>query len=97
LLGETEMINLSFTLSNPFSSRYSSVYDTSGKTWMPHKFWEFEIYKNSSIIGFSFDLTMRTDHAGFGFSFELFGWRVDYRFYDSRHWNDETECWEVYE
>jgi hypothetical protein len=92
-----KMINLSFTLSNPFSSRYSSVYDTSGKTWMPHKFWEFGIYKNSAIIGFSFDLTMRQDHAGFGFSFELFGWRVDYRFYDSRHWNDETECWEVYE
>ena len=91
------MINLSFTLSNPFSSRYSSVYEKSGNTWMPHKFWEFGIYKNSAIIGFAFDLTMRQDHAGFGFSFELFGWRVDYRFYDSRHWNDETDCWEVYE
>ena len=91
------MIYLSFTLSNPFSNRYSVVYEKSGKSWNPHKFWEFEIYKNSAIIGFAFDLTMRQDHAGFGFSFELFGWRVDYRFYDSRHWNDETDCWEVYE
>ena len=88
------MINLSFTLSNPFSNRYTCVYEKTGKTWMPHKFWEFGIYKNSSIIGFTFDLTMRTDHAGFGIGFELFGWRVDYQFYDSRHWNDKTECWE---
>ena len=91
------MIYLSFSLSNPFSNRYTCVYENSGKTWNPHKFWEFEIYKNSSIIGFAFDLTMRQDHAGFSFGFELFGWGVDYRFYDSRHWIVEIECWEVYD
>jgi hypothetical protein len=91
------MIYLSFSLANPFSNRFSVVYEKSGKTWNPHKFWDLTICKNSAIIGFCFDFTMRQDPAGFGFDIELFGWNIDYRFYDSRHWDIETGRWETYD
>jgi len=88
------MITLSLSLSNPFSNRYSVVYDKTGKTWNPHKFWDLSICKRSSIIGFTFDFTMRQDHAGFSLEIELFGWSIEYRVYDNRHWDYENGCWE---
>jgi hypothetical protein len=91
------MIHLSFNLSNPFSNRFGGVYEKFGKTWMPHKFWEFNIYKDNSIFKGSFKFSIREDHAGFEFDFGLLGWSVEYRFYDSRHWNYENDCWETYE
>ena len=88
------MIYLSLSLSNPFSNRYSVVYDKTGKTWNPHKFWDLSICKRSSIIGFTFDFTTRQDHAGFSLEIELFGWSIEYRFYDNRHWDYKNGCWE---
>ena len=88
------MINLSFTLSNPFSNRYTCVYEKTGKTWNPHKFWDLTICKRSSIIGFTFDFNMRQDHAGSGLEIELLGWSIEYRFYDCRHWDYKNGCWE---
>jgi hypothetical protein len=88
------MIFLSLSLSNPFSNRYSVVYEKTGKTWNPHKFWDLSICKKSSIIGFAFDFTMRQDHAGFSLEIELFGWSIEYSFYDNRHWDYENGCWE---
>jgi hypothetical protein len=88
------MIYLSLSLSNPFSNRYSVVYGKTGKTWNPHKFWDLSICKQSSIIGFTFDFTMRQDHAGFSLEIELFGWSIEYRFYDNRHWDYKNGCWE---
>lgn len=88
------MIFLSLSLSNPFSNRYSVVYHKTGKTWNPHKFWDLSICKRSSIIGFTFDFTTREDHAGFSLEIELFGWSIEYRFYDNRHWDYENGCWE---
>lgn len=88
------MINLSFILSNPFSTTFSSVYEKSGKTWIPHKFWEFNVYKTSHLIDFTISYTMRQDHAGFETFIGLLGWSVEFRFYDSRHWDYENICWE---
>jgi hypothetical protein len=88
------MIYLSFSLSNPFSNRYSCVYEKTGKTWNPHKFWDLTICKKSSIIGFTFDFNIRQDHAGSGLEIEFFGWSIDYRFYDDRHWDYKNGCWE---
>ena len=88
------MIYLSFTLSNPFSNRYTCVYEKTGKTWNPHKFWDFSICKSNSIIGFTFDFTMRQDHAGSGLDIGFLGWNIEYRFYDSRHWDYKNGCWE---
>ena len=91
------MINFSFNLFNPFSNRFKTVCEKSGKTWMPHKFWEFNVYKDNSIIRLTFDFTIRTDHAGFGLDIALLGWSVEFRFYDSRHWDHTNNCWETHE
>jgi hypothetical protein len=95
--GGTELIFLSFALINPFSTRFSSVYCKSGKTLMPHKFWEFGIYKTNAIIRCILEFTTRQDHAGFGVELDLLGWGIEFKVYDNRHWDDEKECWEVYE
>jgi hypothetical protein len=88
------MIYLSLSLSNPFSNRYSVVYEKIGETWNPHKFWNLYICKRSSIIGFTFDFNTRQDHAGSGLEIELLGWSIEYRFYDNRHWDHQNGCWE---
>jgi hypothetical protein len=88
------MIYLSFSFTNPFSNRFSAVYEKTGKTWNPHKFWDFSICKTSSIIGFTFDFNTRQNYAGSGLEIELFGLSIEYRFYDSRHWDYTNNCWE---
>jgi len=87
------MIYLGFELSNPFINRYSCVYEKEWKTWNPHKFWALTIVKNSSIVGASFNWSMRQDHAWIGFDISLVGWNFDFRLYDSRHWDHTNNCW----
>ena len=91
------MINFSFNLFNPFSNRFKTVYAKCGKTWMPHKFWEFNVYKDNSIIRLILEFTIRTDHAGFTLEIALLGWLIEFKFYDSRHWDHTNNCWETYE
>lgn len=91
------MINLSFVITNPFSTRFSSVYCKSGKTWIPHKFWEFDVYKCNTIIRFFLYFKIRQDHAGFGMELGVFGLDFEFRVYDNRHWNSLENCWKVYE
>jgi hypothetical protein len=52
----------------------------------------------TSILGINIDYTTKCDHAGA--SFELNILKMIYFnvvFYDHRHWNYETETYEVYE
>jgi len=91
------MIFLSFAIINSFSTRYVQVYTKTGKTWMPHRFWEFEVYKSNAIIRCILEFTTRQDHAGFGMELDLFGWGIDFKIYDHRHWDFENNCWEIYE
>jgi hypothetical protein len=40
------------------------------------------------------DLNWRqTDHAGPWITLNLFGWTVDARIIDNRHWDDERNTW----
>lgn len=91
------MIYLSFSFTNPFSNRFSAVYEKTGKTWNPHKFWEFSVQKDNSILKGWFEFTIRQDHAGLNFEFGILGWGVNFVLYDHRHWDDENNCWENYE
>ncbi len=91
------MINLCFVLSNPFSNRFGGVYEKSGKTWMPNKFWELGVYKTNSIILFTFNFTIRGDHAGLKFDFGILGLDINFMIYDNRHWDYDNDCWETYE
>jgi len=42
-------------------------------------------------------ITNRCDHAGVHFWFELMGAYIAFTFYDSRHWNEENNRYEVYD
>jgi hypothetical protein len=79
------VIGFNFDISNLFSDRFNCVYIKAGKTWFAHKFWELGIYENNSIISLNFSIKVREDHPGFYFCCALFGWGIDFEFYDSRH------------
>jgi hypothetical protein len=90
------MISLNFNLRNPRSHEFknfcSRVYDTPFK----HKFVELEFYKDSTIISFMVNWTVRQSHAGLDIEFGLFGYNVHFNFYDNRHWNSEEGRWMFY-
>jgi len=84
------MINLNFSIRNPWSQKFKNlgfvIYDSIFK----HKYIEIELYKDSSIICFNFSWTIRQSHAGVDIELGLFGYCVHYNFYDNRHWNYEA-------
>ena len=84
------MIYFGFAIRNPFLQRHKQVRD-----WVipvsTNKTVEVGIYRNNSIIGGSFGVTgFKQDHAGFHFDLELFGWNLDFIFYDNRHYDERT-------
>ena len=91
------MINISFNIRNPFSSRWECLYTKSGETPFKNKFWELQVDKTSDILGFDFRFTTRQDHAGIFVLLALFGYDIIFNFYDSRHWNDDEGRWKAYD
>lgn len=87
------MINLNFTIRNPWSKRFDSIYARHGSTPFAKKFWELQLYKSSDVIAITVEVTHRQDHAGFRLELGLFGYNIDFNFYDNRHWNDDTQSW----
>lgn len=63
-----------------------------------HKFWEIQIEKwdeTINYINFHVELTRKTDHAGFRFTFEICGYFLAFNIYDSRHWDEKTNNWRI--
>ena len=90
------MINFSFGLDNPFSSRWANVFSRSaflGK----HKAVEFEVYRDTTIISLMFRLTARQSHGGVILDIGLLGYSVSFQYYDTRHWNDEENRYYIYD
>lgn len=82
------MIYLGFALRNPFSQRHQALW-TKDIPVCKNKSIDMGLYKNNSIIGFSFNITgMQQDHKGFSFNLELLGYNFDFTFYDHRHHED---------
>jgi len=83
------MLTLSFIINNPFwvNKRFENLLCLSGKTWLEHKFWEFEVLKESCLFAINIRSTIKKDHAGLSILFGLLGYSVEYTFYDNRHWN----------
>lgn len=91
------MIHLSFNISNPWwNNRFSNIKFWAGETPFKHKFWEVQLMKTHSLLGFSFDYTTRRDHAGVRVNIGLLGYELDFNFYDNRHWNHEASDWYKY-
>jgi hypothetical protein len=80
-----------FLLPNQY---WENLYGNSGKTPFPHKFWELNVYSSNIILGYKFQFSTQTDHAGLFMSISLFRFTVEFQIYDHRHWDDEENCWE---
>jgi hypothetical protein len=91
------MINLHFNIRNPRSKVFKNFWCRSYKTPITNKFIELEFYKDSSIVSFNFDLTVRQSHSGLDFEVGLLGFCVHFMLYDNRHWNHEKDKWERYD
>lgn len=90
------MIHFNFGLSNPFSSRWATVYYKVG-TFAKHKGGEIQITKDNTIVSISFRWSMWRDHAGMSLDIGLLGYTVSAQYYDTRHWNEEEGRYYIYD
>ena len=93
---KNDMISFNFNIRNPWSNTFKNIGFIGYETVFKHKYIEIELYKDSSILSFSFNWSVRQDHAGIEFSLGLFGYTVRYQFYDNRHWNHKEGRWMFY-
>ena len=92
------MINIHLCLSNPWKRDcFKNLLCYGGKI-SQNKSWEFELYQhNYEIVKAVTQLTFNRDHAGFTLNIALFTFGIEFTIYDTRHWNYETNSWEVYD
>ncbi len=88
------MLSFNFTVNNPWSNRFKNIKTWHGRTPIPNKYWEFQIYRDNSIVAVEGRLTTRRDHAGSQLSIGLLSWRAEVTFYDKRHWDHQLNRWE---
>ena len=86
------MIGFSAAIQNPWSDAFRSVFVKHGSL-TKNKTWEVEVVRTNAIVGISFSLTARTDHAGVMVSFSFLSFDVTAHVYDNRHWDDEKGGW----
>ena len=80
------MIFIGFALRNPWSQSFDIVFYKAFAI-SKNKSIEISLYKNNCIVEGSFGITgFKQDHAGFSFDLGLFGYDLDFIFYDNRHY-----------
>lgn len=92
------MINLQLSITNPwYTENFQNLFCRSGKI-TEHKAWEFEICRYSyDIAKIYFQWSVKSDHAGPSLELCLFGYGVEVKIYDTRHWDYDNNCWTVYD
>jgi hypothetical protein len=89
------MININFTITNPWSKRWNSLWAKS-QILLNNKAVEFNGYRTNTILNAELNFNIRTDHAGIRLMIGLLGYEVELHFYDTRHWDDEKNTWAKY-
>ena len=92
-------ISLDGSLAPKIANKPDLFYRHGSFGWWPHKHWEIQIAQWSieTILSVDIDLRFRgSAHAGPKFCLEILGLMIDLHVYDSRHWDHENNCWEVY-
>jgi hypothetical protein len=93
------IINIRFELANPFDrwDYFRNLGCVSGKLTR-FKAWELEhTYYSPLLFDFEMRWNHKTDHAGIEFGIGIFGYGVNFRIYDTRHWNSATDTWEEHD
>jgi hypothetical protein len=93
------MIDFGIRLRNPFQCRPFSNLWNGAWALSTYKFFELQFSRYAfNWLELAVDLNWRqTDHAGPWITVNVFGWTVDLRIVDSRHWDDVTNTWAIYE
>ena len=89
------MISFNLSLQNPWSDTFKNFWCRCYKTPFKNKFIELEFYKDNSLLSVMFDWSFRRSHAGLVIELGIFGYNVQFQFYDNRHWNSDTDTWET--
>lgn len=90
------MINISLTITNPWSDRWDMGMCFSGRI-TKNKSWELQFPKTNTIICLEFKFTTKQDHAGFYLELNLFGRGFIFQIYDNRHWDYDNQKWSEHE
>jgi hypothetical protein len=88
------MISFNFNLRNPWSNTFKNLWCKSCETPFKNKFIELEVTKDFTLVSFRFNWTVRQSHAGLDFEVGVLGYNVNFQFYDNRHWNVISNCYE---
>jgi hypothetical protein len=91
------MISFNFNLRNPWSNEFKNFCSRAYDTPFKHHFIELEFYKDSTLLSFMFNWTLRQSHAGLDIDVGLLGYNVHFQFYDNRHWNSKEGRWYKYD
>ena len=78
------MIDLSISLSNPWSTTWRTLF-CKGGLLSQHKAWEFNAYRTHYLIDVSVRLHVTGDHPGLFLMLGLLGRAVEVNLYDTRH------------
>jgi hypothetical protein len=89
------MIYFGFNITNPWSRRWENAWTYIANPFQ-HKYLELEVFKDNTILSFSFRLTTRQDHAGLVMDLGMLGYSFNFNFYDNRHWNSKEGRWMQY-
>lgn len=90
------MIDIKIEVTNPFSDRFETIGYYNRASFKKHKALEIQAMKTNEIISFNFHLSFNCDHAGVKLYLGLFGYSVDFHYYDTRHWDYEMKQFRVY-
>lgn len=89
------MIYFGFNIANPWCKRWENTWNYIANPFK-HKYLELELFKDNTILSFSFRWAIRESHAGVMIDIGLLGYSVNFNFYDNRHWNSEEGRWMKY-
>lgn len=93
------MLYFNFKITNPFRAEVSRSYFCIFKSLTKNKHIEVEsTYHSQTLFQFEVDVSfIGKDHAGVSLDLTIFHRNLRVVFYDSRHWNYDTQTWEIYE
>jgi hypothetical protein len=87
--------NFGFSFSLPFWNKVFDNLSCLHGRYAKEVAWELNTYLvgGDEFIKIETNLTTKCDHAGLYLWFALFGLAIEYRIYDTRHWNYCKDCW----
>lgn len=94
-------MNLGFSISlrNPFAEwKWKSIFEREEVSRRnPNKTWGIELRRGGvNLVHADVNYSTRCDHAGLNVLVELFGYCVDFKYVDRRHWDYERNCFADY-